>query len=336
MTLPERTNLIPVVDLHCDLLLYLADEPDADPDNSGKIGCSIPRMREGNVRIQVLAIYSGAMAETEGSVERQIECFREFVALGAGRLQPVTDPHSARTFLRDGQIGCIAAVEGATVLCAEGEAIETAWTSLDELLEVTGRILYISLTHHGENRFGGGNTTSIGLKPDGRALLDHITGRGIAIDFSHTSDALAGDILDHIDSNGLEVPVMASHSNFRSVWDHPRNLPDEFASEIIRRGGVIGLNFVREFLDRDNAATLEKHLLKALELGGEDAICFGADFFCTDSHPDRSRVPFYHPEHEHAGKYPGILSDLAKSHDREILEKLAWRNALGFLGRIWG
>jgi len=325
----------PVIDLHCDLLSYLAEEPGADPDNIGEIGCAIPRLDEGNVKIQVLAIYSGAMAQTEGSVERQIDCFRELVALGAGRLQPVAGPQSARELLRDRQVGCVAAVEGATALCEEGQPIETAWDSLAKLLEVTGRILYIGLTHHGENRFGGGNTTTIGLKPDGKALLDHISGRGIAIDFAHTSDALAWDILEHIDQNGLDVPVMASHSNFRKIWNHPRNLPDEIAVEIIGRGGVIGLNFLREFLDRDNPATLEAHLRHGLDLGGEGAMCFGADFFHTASHPDRSRVPFYHPEHEHAGRYPEILSSLESSFDSEVLEGLAWRNALGFLERIW-
>jgi membrane dipeptidase len=325
----------PVIDLHCDLLSYLAEVPDADPGNSDEIGCSIPRLGEGNVKIQVLAIYSGAMAQTEGSVERQIDRYCELIALGHRRMQPVADPHSARKLLRDGQVGCIAAVEGATVLCAEGQPIETAWASLEQLLEVTGRILYIGLTHHGENRFGGGNTTTIGLKPDGRALLDHISGRGIAIDFAHTSDALARDILDHIDRNRLDVPVMASHSNFREIWDHARNLTDEIAAEIIRRGGVIGLNFLREFLDRDNPATLETHLRHGLDLGGGEAMCFGADFFHTASHPDRSRVPFYHPEHEHAGKYPEILSGLEGSFEPDVLEGLAWRNALRFIERIW-
>ncbi len=71
------------------------------------------------------------------------------------------------------------------------------------------------MTHHGENRFGGGNSTGIGLKKDGEALLEYISEKKIAIDLSHTSDALAGDILNYIVKNKLGLSVLASHSNFR-------------------------------------------------------------------------------------------------------------------------
>lgn len=328
----ERT---PVIDLHCDLLSYLAEAPDAGPDDGERIGCAIPRLAEGNVAIQVLAIYSGAMGHSEGSEERQVAAFRDLAASRISDLLHVADVDGVREAMNGDRIGFIAAVEGATTLCAEGRPIEELEENLERLLEVSGRILYIGLTHHGENRFGGGNTTDVGLKADGRALIDLVAGRGIAIDFSHTSDRLAEDILDHIDANRLEVPVMASHSNYRSVWDHPRNLPDHLASEIIRRDGVIGINFLREFLNRRDPSALEAHLRHGLELGGGDAVCFGADFFDTAGHPDRSRVPFYHPGHEHAGRYPAILDELAASFDRDLLEGLAWRNALSFLERIW-
>jgi microsomal dipeptidase-like Zn-dependent dipeptidase len=46
-------------------------------------------------------------------------------------------------------------------------------------------------------------------------------------------------------------------------------------------------------------------------------------------------VLFYHPEHEHAGMYPAILSSLRRSFERETLEKLAWRNAIGFIEQVW-
>ena len=49
----------------------------------------------------------------------------------------------------------------------------------------------------------------------------------------------------------------------------------------------------------------------------------------------RARVLFYHPEHEHAGMYPAILSSLRRSVEREILEKLAWRSAIGFIEQVW-
>ena len=70
----------------------------------------------------------------------------------------------------------------------------------------------------------------------------------IAIDLSHTSDFLAHDILNYIDKMGLNVRTIASHSNFRKIAEVVRNLTDEIAKEILKRGGVIGFNLFKSFV----------------------------------------------------------------------------------------
>jgi membrane dipeptidase len=47
----------PIIDTHCDLLSYLAKVPNADPQ-SREIPCGLPFLKEGNVKMQVLAIYT--------------------------------------------------------------------------------------------------------------------------------------------------------------------------------------------------------------------------------------------------------------------------------------
>ncbi len=59
------------------------------------------------------------------------------------------------------------------------------------------------MTHHTENRFGGGNFSEVGLKEDGKVLLDYLTDKNIVIDLAHTSDALAFGILNYIDHKKL-------------------------------------------------------------------------------------------------------------------------------------
>ena len=51
--------------------------------------------------------------------------------------------------------------------------------------------------------------------------------------------------MDVIDANGLDLQVMASHSNFRTLQSHIRNLPDDIAKEIIRSDGLIGFVFIK-------------------------------------------------------------------------------------------
>ena len=140
------------------------------------------------------------------------------------------------------------AIENASAWCDEEDDLEKRFERLEEIEREISKIVYISLTWNFENRFGGGALTPVGLKEDGKKVLDFLHGRRTAIDFSHTSDALAHDILTYIDQKRLDIPLMASHSNSRLIHDVPRNLPCEFIQEIFKRRGVIGLNTIRSFV----------------------------------------------------------------------------------------
>ena len=45
-----------------------------------------------------------------------------------------------------------------------------------------------------------------------------------------------------------EAPVMASHSNAKSVCNHPRNLDDDRISRIASNGGMVGVVFLGRFV----------------------------------------------------------------------------------------
>ncbi|MFZ6664251.1 dipeptidase [Peijinzhouia sedimentorum] len=325
----------PIFDLHCDLLSYLAHRPDPDaftPD----LGCSIPNLRRGKVRFQVMAIYNNVYAESAKMGLRQAEIFRDLATLHPDFFYLPKNTDQIQKELDLHQTAIVAAIENAAGIATEEIPIEQAFQNLEKILLATRRILYISMTHHGENRFGGGNYTKAGLKEDGKKLLDYINGKHICIDLSHTSDALADDILNYIHQKRLNIIPIASHSNFREVWDHPRNLRDETAKEIYAMGGLIGINFVRAFVDNDKADTLLDHIEYGLKLGGESKLTFGADFFYTADHPDPKRVPFYHQEHEDASKYQGILAQLTeRGISKEQLEKLAYKNVFSFIDKLW-
>jgi membrane dipeptidase len=83
----------------------------------------------------------------------------------------------------------------------------------------------------------------------------------------------------------LQVPILASHSNFRTVFKHPRNLPDEIAREIILQKGVIGINFLRAFVNDKNPDALLDHIEYGMKLGAEDALCFWCRFLLYRKSP---------------------------------------------------
>ncbi len=332
----DQTNMkTPIIDTHCDLLSYLAKVRDAKADKTEDIACAIPFLHQGNVKMQVLAIYTDVNLGSMEIARLQGQKFKQLLKDFEKEVCQA-DMEFLQNFDKQEKISVVAAIENAAGLATEHAPIQVAFENLDTLIHETGRIAYISLTHHTENRFGGGNyTEGIGLKDDGKRLLDYISGKQIAIDLSHTSDLLAEGILTHIDQARLQVPVIASHSNFRCIWDHKRNLSGEFAKEVLIRKGIIGVNFLRAFLDNDVPERILDHIYYAFDNGLENQICFGADFFYTNDFPDESRFPFYFPIVEDASKYPSLLDQLSERLSSLQLEKLAFKNARDFFIRTW-
>jgi membrane dipeptidase len=323
---------LPVFDLHCDLLSYLATVEGAAPDKAEDIACALPLLQKGNVKMQVLAIYTDVRPGSTALGLKQSQIFKNLLqnpAWGtAHSVEQVKELPDSDT------VGIIAAIENAAGFCEADEPLDKGLKRLDEIIANVGRLAYISLTHHTENRFGGGNYSEAGLKNDGKVVLDYISGKKIAIDLSHTSDALAEEILDYLNAKGLDVPVMASHSNFREVFTHARNLNRDIAKEIVRRRGLIGVNFLRAFLNDNEPEALYEHIAYGLEFA-EDNLTFGADFFYTNSHPDPSRFPFYQSGQHDATQYPYILAKLGHTYPPNVLEKLAYRNVLRFIEEKW-
>ncbi len=320
--------------MHCDLLSYLAKIPCADPFVKDDIACAIPWLIDGGVRMQVLAIYTDVKPESMNLAARQAVIFEELHQKYSTELALI-DSGFLLNWDKQNRVGIKASVENAAGFGNETASWEEIYQQFDFILEKVKSLAYISLTHHTENRFGGGNyTKGIGLKDDGKKLLDYMAGKRIPVDFSHTSDLLAEGILNHIDSNKLDIPVIASHSNMRAIWNHPRNLTDEFAKEIIHRGGIIGVNFLRAFLDPEVPERLFEHIIHGFELGGKNAMCFGADYFYTKDFGDPARLPFYFPLAENASKYPSLIESLEDKLSATDLEGLAFRNSLEFYRKI--
>jgi membrane dipeptidase len=324
----------PIADLHCDLLSFMAKVPEANPFDPNQIACAFPWLKAGGVRAQVLAIYTDVHPESMDLASKQANLF---VKLLEDYPETVCrwDAAFQQNLEATEQLGIIASIENAAGIGTPTATWNEIYAQFDAILEKVGSLAYISLTHHTENRFGGGNyTEGIGLKEDGKRLLDYLAGKQIPVDLSHTSDLLAEGILNYIDRHHLPIPILASHSNFRKIWDHKRNLTDEFAQEIIHREGIIGVNFLRAFLDNEQPERLFEHLIYGSKLS-EQAIAFGADFFYTKDFPDRSRHPFYFPLAENASKYPSILSHLSQKLTEGQLRKLAHENVFRFYQNLW-
>lgn len=283
-------NKIPIADLHCDLLCYLENDARRTPFDAA-VRCSIPQMQLGGVFLQVLPIFTVTETGSTAKGWGQAEAFSSLLKHLPDLVTSVRTTSDIKRVQQEGKIGLMLAIENASSLFEETEDFKIGLEALETIHNTYGRIVYISLTWNTENRFGGGNYTKVGLKEDGKKLLDFLHGRKIALDCSHMSDLLMQEALAYIDVRKLNIPLIASHSNLRSVTDVPRNLPDNLAKEILKRGGVIGLNLYRPFVGPSGVDFTAKQLEHALRLGGEKQICFGADFFCHEDLPPQFSKP---------------------------------------------
>jgi membrane dipeptidase len=322
---------IPVIDLHNDLLSYLSYQPGRSPDDPASRS-SYPLLSQGHVKVQTLAIFTVTGSKSVENGKIQVDQFQKLLSHYPTLFSKYDFPLQAEK-----SIHVIAAFENASSFAAETESLSDAIKRLEGYLRAIGPLFYIGLTWDDENRFGGGNRTSVGLKEDGKRLLEWMSGKGIAVDLSHTSDKMAHGILNFIDQSGIDVPVIASHSNFRAISNYPRNLPEDIAKEIIKRKGLIGLNFFAPFIHNSDPSALLRHVEYALDLGAGDALCFGADFFCNSDFPHimekYQRSEAFYPDLDNSSVYPLILELFGQKLrlNKEQLLKIASQNALRFL-----
>jgi membrane dipeptidase len=121
-------------------------------------------------------------------------------------------------------------------------------------------------------RMAGGTGEPGPLTTEGRAIAKALDARGIIHDASHLAEEAFWQLLEA--SSG---PVMASHSNCRSMVPTDRQLSDEMIIAIGQRGGVIGINFFDKFLlrpaeyqtRRANLGDLVEHIRHMCDLIGD-------------------------------------------------------------------
>lgn len=228
------------------------------------------------------------------------------------------------------------------MLCMEGaEALDTDLSLLRNFYRLGVRI--IELTWHQKNLVadGCGEPSNSGLSNFGRELVREMNRIGMVIDLSHISEAGFWDVI-----NLSQSPVIASHSNARSVCDHPRNLWDDQIKALAKKGGVMGMNFLGQFV-KDQNPTVEdilNHIDHIANLVGVEHVGLGPDWIdyapqlildCLDPRDYLSkRIPItiYAKGLEREEDLPNLtIGLLARGYSERNIRNILGRNFLKFL-----
>lgn len=223
-------------------------------------------------------------------------------------LQKAADVGKAAAFL---------SIEGAELLPDRPDALDAAYDAGVRLL---------TLTWNYRSRFGCSSAVDQeeGLTAQGERLVRDCADKGIIVDVSHLSERGFWDVCEIIDG-----PFVASHSNSRVLCRHPRNLTDAQFIEIVRRGGLAGINLYAPFIVRQGGAVLDDvigHIEHFLGMSGEKSIALGCDFDGCDELPAGIGGP----------KDLYQLADrmLARGYPQTVVDGLFYNNLYAFIQKM--
>ncbi len=217
--------------------------------------------------------------------------------------------------------------KAATLLAIEeGGAIDGSLEALRCLYELGVRA--ITLTWSNRNDIADGineEATGSGLTLFGKQVVAEMNRLGMLVDVSHISTAGFWSVMET-----STKPIIATHSNAKSLCSHPRNLNDEQIKALAQNGGLAGITFAGQFLEEDwrNACieSVYKHIDYMLNLiGNDDHIGFGSDFDGIS-----------HPPYNIQGvqDYKPLIEYLSKYYSDETINKITHQNVINLLQKV--
>jgi len=111
----------------------------------------------------------------------------------------------------------------------------------------------------------------------GISLIKKILQLKILIDVSHLGETAFWEV---IQLNSNDKPIIASHSNSKSLCNNERNLSDAQLKAIANTGGLVGICFHSPMLKDSGAAFLSDivdHIQYAVKVMGSDHVAIGTD-----------------------------------------------------------
>ncbi|MBI5543332.1 MAG: membrane dipeptidase [Deltaproteobacteria bacterium] len=271
-----------VADGHADSLMWNRDLS----VRSERGNVDFPRLREGGVRLQcftlvtrglpviggfpLLARWNGWPAEALRSerarADWQIDQLERFCAMPESGAAIARSAAELQANLEAGRVSAVLGIEGAHALGKDLSQLESFYRR---------GVRFLSLTHLMHNEAGGSSfplAKKGGLTGFGKEVLREMARLRMAVDVAHASRALLDEVL------GGPAPVFCSHTGVASATKLWRNLPDDAIRAIASRGGLVCVIFAVEFLGGRTLDDLSRHLLRALEVAGEDHVGLGSDF----------------------------------------------------------
>ena len=312
-----------VIDGHVDTVYLLPKEKRNFSERNEKGHYDLPRMTEGNVQSALFVVYpSSSLNYILKSLDNWFKLVTNPVN-GLIQIKNINDFTNAQAL---GKKGAVLHFEGAG-------GIDNNLRFLRIAYQLGLRTL--SLSWANVNKFATGAMfkdpqKETGLTKKGRELVAEAQSLGITIDVSHLNEPSFWDVHEV-----AQQPIFASHSNARSIVDHPRNLTDDQIKAIYKKNGTIGINFGMEFLNAEKPGednyemgfdSIKNQIDHIVKIADINTVAIGSDF-------DGTKTPSCLKD---CSKYPDLWNYLLENGYSEIdIEKISHGNLIRLFKNTW-
>lgn len=312
---------IPVFDLHCDTALSLLgkDLMDRGDLRKNQLHIDLERAATLGCYAQCFACFTTPFmrqwhnVSPETVFERELENIMYQIQSNGDLISQAFTADDVEENRKNGKMSAILTIEGPA-----GFGFDPAMLEL--LHKVGFRIS--SLGWNESNVLTGSHKTGEGLTDLGREYVMEAQRLGILVDVSHISDKGFWDIMEM-----TNAPVVATHSNSRSVCDVSRNLTDDMFRAICQTDGVAGFNQCAPFVgEKPTLDTVCDHIFHWLELDPEGKhIALGGDLDGCEELPEGFQA---------VQSYPAMAEKLLeRGLTKPMVEDIFWNNAVGVMKR---
>ncbi|MDS1029041.1 dipeptidase [Bacillota bacterium LX-D] len=267
-----------IIDGHCDTILDIVNKKRRLGEKSNIGHVDLPRLREAGVNVQFFALFVESIFKPHNSLLRvmqMIDTLYEEAELNAKYLNVVTTQRELKQNIeKNEQVAAIISIEG-------GEALEGDIGVLKCLFKLGVRSL--GLTWNQRNALADGvgeGDNAGGLSSFGKQVVREMNDLGIIVDLAHIAEKGFWDVLDI-----TTKPVLVSHANCKSVWNHRRNITDKQIKALAAIEGVVGVTFVPDFVgEKPSIVKLVEHIDHICQVvGNANHVGIGSDFDGTES-----------------------------------------------------
>ena len=311
----------PVFDFHCDTALRLlgSDMNSAGSLRKNTLHVDLERASQLPGYAQCFACFTTSLSEEKRKLspivvfERELATIQREVYNNSDKIALTYSPEEIEANREKGMMSAVLTLEGTAGIGFNPELLE-------DLFAIGFRV--VSLGWNEKNPLTGSHITGGGLTDLGRAFVKEAQRVGMLVDVSHISDEGFWDVIKVTDG-----PIIATHSNSRSVFDNSRNLTDDMFRAICETGGVAGYNACDEFTALEPTIdSICDHIFHFMDLTPDGKnISLGGDLDGVEKMP---------AGFEGVQSWP-LVSDrlLERGLDEKTVMDIFWNNAIGVMKR---